>query len=157
MKKNIIWMIMAALLVGSCGTTKNEASYRELETECLGTEGDGSQTLRVWAFGKDDDEAVERARKNAVRDVLFKGITKGVAGCNQRPLVPEVNAREKYADYFDSFFANGGPYREFVSGADERLYGREETRNSLGVRSTVVVRVLRPELRMRLKQDGILK
>ena len=34
---------------------------------------------------------------------LMSGIREGVSGCNMRPLVTEVNARERYEDYFNVF------------------------------------------------------
>lgn len=49
--------------------------------------------------------------KNAVWTVIFDGIREGVAGCNMRPLVTEANARERYEDYFNTFFADGGDYK----------------------------------------------
>ena len=157
MKKKLFIIALSTIVLASCHTEQKATSYREFEVECLGTALDGSQTVRAWGFGKDTDAAVDKARKNALNAVLFKGITAGVAGCNQRPLVTEVNARERYEDYFDNFFRDGGPWEQFVSGADERLFGREEQSNYLGDRAGVVVRVLRNELRIRLKEDGILK
>ena len=157
MKRKLFLITVSALLLTACQSTQKATSYREFEPECLGIALDGSQTIRAWGFGQDDEAAVDKARKNALNAVLFKGITAGVEGCNQRPLVPEVNARERYEDYFDRFFRNGGEWEKFVTGDDERLYGREEQRNSLGERAGVVVRVLRNELRMKLKEDGILK
>lgn len=156
MKKYLFLIAAATLMLTACKTPK-ATSYREFEPECLGVAQDGSQTIRAWGFGKDDDMAVDKARKNALYAVLFKGITAGVEGCNQRPLVPEVNARERYEDYFDRFFRDGGEWEKYVTGDDERLFGREEQRNKLGERAGVVVRVLRSELRMKLKEDGILK
>jgi hypothetical protein len=157
MIKKLFLIIVSAVMLTACKTPQKATTYRDYEPECLGIAHDGSQTIRAWGFGKDDEEAVDKARKNALNAVLFKGITAGVEGCNQRPLVPEVNARERYEDYFDRFFRNGGEWEKFVTGDDERLYGREEQRNSLGERAGVVVRVLRNELRMKLKEDGILK
>ena len=157
MKKQFFIITLIAFILSACQSQRTATSYREFEPECLGVNHDGSQTIRAWGFGKDDDAAVNRARKNALNAVLFKGITAGVAGCNQKPLVTEVNARQHYEDYFDRFFRDGGEWEKFVTGDDERLYGREEQRNGLGERAGVVVRVLRSELRIKLKEDGILK
>ena len=156
MKKYFIVALLLSLTCGVCHAQRQNSGVKEFEAECLGVEGDGSQTIRAYGFGKDEDDAVEQAEKNAVYDVIFKGITKG-SGCNMKPLLTEVNAREKYEDYFDNFFKDDGPFEDFVSMADERMFGREDTRNALGRRYAVVVRVLRSELRMKLKEDGILK
>ena len=154
MKKFFIAALLLSLTCDVCHAQRRQNSgVKEFEAECLGVEGDGSQTIRAYGFGKDKDDAVEQAQKNAVYAVIFKGITKG-SGCNMKPLLTEVNAREKYEDYFDN---DDGPFEDFVSMADERMFGREDTRNALGRRYAVVVRVLRSELRMKLKEDGILK
>ena len=42
------------------------AQFEKFETECLGIEGDGSQTLRAWGTGRNRADAVEQAKKNAV-------------------------------------------------------------------------------------------
>ena len=96
--------------------------------------------------------------KNAVRDVLFKGIKEGMDGCNMRPMITEVNARERYADYFNKFFADGGKYKRFVSLKDEnKKKSREQVKSTLGTRWSVTVRVLCPKLREHLLKDKIIQ
>lgn len=133
------------------------ASFYTYETECLGVELDGSQTLRAWGEGKNKSDAVEQAKKNAVRDVLFKGIRKGKEDCNLRPLMIEANAHEKYEEYFNAFFADGGEYLKYVSSKDERWGSKEKQRNKLGKKYGVTVRVLRSELKKKLKADGLIQ
>ena len=120
-------------------------------------EQDGSQTLRAWGEGRNKADAVEQANKNAVRDVIFKGIRAGKADCNMRPLVTEVNAQEKYEDYFNRFFMDNGEYRKYVSSEDEKNHSKESQKNLVGAKYGVTVRVLRAELKARLKNDGILQ
>lgn len=158
MKKpiNLLMCVAFLLLIAGCAT-KNAQTSVQYETECLGVEGDGSQTVRAWGLGRNKADAVEQAKKNAVSDVIFKGIRAGVAGCNMRPLVNEVNARERYEEYFDRFFMDGGEYTKFVSTADEKNRSKDASRNKVGARYGVTVRVLRNELRQQLKSDGIIK
>ena len=156
MKKYFILTLLLSLTCSVCNAQRQNSGIKEFEVECLGVEGDGSQTVRAYGFGKDKEVATDQAQKNAVYAVIFKGITKG-SGCNMKPLINEVNAREKYEDYFDNFFKDDGPYKDFISMDDERMFGREDTRNALGRRYAVVITVLRSELRMKLKEDGILK
>ena len=128
------------------------------ETECISLEQDGSQTLRVWGKGRNRSDAIEQAKKNAVYDVLFKGVVKGNKGYNQRPIITEVNARERYQEYFDIFFMDDGEYLKYISMADKRIGStKKKTNGSAQVMYCVTVRVLIPELRLRLKQDGILE
>ena len=134
-----------------------EVKAQSFETECISVEQDGSQTLRVWGKGRNRSDAIEQAKKNAVYEILFNGVLKGNKGYNQRPLVTEVNARERYQDYFDIFFMDGGEYLKYVSMADKRMGSTEKVKTSTQVMYCVTVRVLVPELRVRLKQDGVLK
>ena len=132
-----------------------------IETECLGVEMDGSVTLRAWGTGRNRFDAVDQAKKNAVRDVLFKPTRNGSSDCNPHPLVPEVNAEMKYEDYFNRFFSDRrGSYKKFCSGKDERISNKIFRRgmgDSKMVTYSVIVRVLRSELKEQLREDGIIK
>jgi hypothetical protein len=153
-------VLLLAVVQAACRTTT--PSFYSAETECLGVEMDGSQTLKTWGKGKNRFDAEEQALKNAVSDVIFKGNFKGSRDCNIRPLITEVNAREKYESYFNAFFRDGGEYKNFVNLKDERL-AREvpvrsvEARNRDQSTVSAVVRVLRVELKEKLEKDGILK
>ncbi len=105
----------------ACNQSRNLGGYYTYETECLGSELDGSYTLRAWGIGRNQVDALAQARKNAVRDVIFKGISKGKSECEIRPILLEVNAEEKYRAYFNRFFADGGEFENFVNYKDKRV------------------------------------
>lgn len=161
--KNIVLRLSALLLLISfvaCTPQRKIAGNYAYKTECLGMEGDGSMTLLSWGSGRNRLDAVEQAKKNAVRDVIFKGIIEGKGQCENRPLVPEVNADQKYEEYFVKFFADKGPYLSFVSMKDERIddkITRDRQGASKDVTNSVVVRVKRYDLKQKLINDGILK
>ena len=145
------------LALPSCTTSQSTvAAYQGTQIECMGVEHDGSQTLRVTASGRNKADAVEQAKKNAVREVIFYGIRHGQKGCNMRPIVTEVNAEEKYEKYFNIFFADGGEYLKYVSIADERNRSRTKAQAKSFVSYTITVRVLRAELKDRLKADHVI-
>ncbi|SHE31934.1 hypothetical protein [Dysgonomonas macrotermitis] len=155
---NIGVLMLVLTLITSCGSSqKTVGAHYTSETECLGVEGDGSQTVRAWGTGRNKTDAVEQARKNAVRDILFKGITKGTGECNMKPLLLEVNAQEKYEYYFNIFFQDGGAYKQYVSNEDTRSGSSVSSSTDTQVKYGVVVRVLRSELKERLINDQILK
>lgn len=162
MRKQMVWgcaLCVCVLLVMACGTNKKSAlgAFYSYETECLGTELDGSLTLRAWGEGNSKKDAVEQAKKNAVRDVILKGITKGVSDHTMRPLVVESNAAEKYEDYFNRFFADGGEYTHFVNMKDEKSNSKQVMENRQVYKYGITVRVLRSELKQKLQNDGIIK
>ena len=142
----------------SMGALVFQANAQSYEIESIKVEQDGSLTVRVWGNGRNRADAMELARKNAVYDVIFKGVVKGVAsGYYTRPLLTVVNAREKYQDYFDIFFADKGEYMKYASLEDKRVGSTKGRKGAIEVKYVVTVRVLVPELRARLKNDGLIK
>ncbi|MBO6170416.1 MAG: hypothetical protein J6O51_10705 [Bacteroidales bacterium] len=146
MKKLVFAMLALLLTAGAFAQ----------ETECISKEMDGSLTLRVWGTGRNKTDALEQAKKQAVYDVLFKGITRGNTDYNMRPIMTEVNARQRYQDYFDIFFMDRGEYRKYISMEDKRAGSTRTRRNYRDVTVGTTVRVLVPQLRARLKEDGLL-
>ena len=98
---------------------------------------------------------MEQAKRKAVEAVIFSGIIDGVQGCNKRPLVNEVNAREKYEDYFNTFFRDGGAYNLYVR-LDEKRTSRIKSQNSAQEAFGVIVSVDRSALRKRLIDDNVI-
>lgn len=143
--------IVLSLLFGK------ELMAQTYEIECISVEQDGSQTLRVWGKGRNKKDAIEQAKKNAVYEVLFNGVIKGNNGYNQRPIITEVNARERHSEYFDSFFTDNGDYLKFISMEDKRLGSTERKINSKQVNYCITVRVLIPQLRQHLITDSIIQ
>jgi len=127
------------------------------KTECLSSELDGSLTLRVWGTGRNRNDAIEQAKKNAVDEVIFKGIQQGNGSYLARPLIYEVNARERYQNYFNVFFADGGEYANYISMEDKRLSTNERKKGKLDVSYGITVRVLVPQLKAKLIEDKIIK
>ncbi|MGO4819712.1 hypothetical protein [Flavobacterium sp. W22_SRS_FP1] len=159
MKKIFITLLLFTVIFNVSAQKKTAGNYI-YKTECLGVELDGSQTLKAWGNGRNRADAVEQAKKNAIRDVIFKGIQEGKQECNQKPLVFEVNAQEKYEVYFNKFFADGGEYRNFISLRDERIgdkLNRDRKKNTESVTNGLVVRVLRSNLKTKLIEDKIIK
>lgn len=162
MKK--ITLFISLLLINftfcSAQVKKQIAGSYSQPIECLGVELDGSQTLKSWGTGNNKADAVEQAEKNAVNEVLFKGVLNGKAECNTKPVVFEVNAREKHEAYFNKFFADGGAYKNFISLKDEPRFLLKKKDRKVGVKEVqfgVVVRVLRAELKNKMIADKILK
>lgn len=137
---------------------KETAGNYGYKTECLGIESDGSITVKSWGNGRNRSDAVEQAKKNAVRDVIFNGINEGKSDCFNKPLVFEVNAQEKNEGYFNKFFSDGGEYKNYISLRDKRIFGsRDKKKARQSVTNGLVVRVLRSELKQKLIDDKLIK
>ena len=162
MKNRLVFLtiiLCSTFLFEGCGAKKEVAGNYSYRTECLGSEMDGSVTVKAWGNGRNRSDAIEQARKNAVYDVIFKGITEGVGGCNFRPVVGEVNARQKYEGYFDTFFRDKGPFQKFVTTQDEQSsarFRREHSESRHGSTYGVVLRIKRADIREKLINDGII-
>lgn len=155
-----LFSIALISMMSSCGDAqRNVAGAYEHKTECMGVEGDGSQTVKGWGTGRNREDAVEQAKKNGLSDVLFKGIISN-KGCNQKPILFDPNAREKHEDYFNAFFVDGGPYKEFITGEDgsDLHFSVVQGRGKMGDQELygVIIRVQRAKLKERMIQDGIL-
>lgn len=135
---------------------QTQAIYNRSSISCIGVELDGSQTLRVHGYGRNRADAKEQAMKNAVWAVIFDGIRDGSQGCNIRPLVTEVNAKERYEDYFNIFFADGGEYKKYVSLRDTKRRSADRIKDKVGYSYEMTIRVLRAELKNRLKADNVI-
>ena len=135
---------------------QTQAIYNRSSISCIGVELDGSQTLRVHGYGRNRADAKEQAMKNAVWAVIFDGIRDGGQGCNIRPLVTEVNAKERYEDYFNIFFADGGEYKKYVSLRDTKRRSADRIKDKVGYSYEMTIRVLRAELKNRLKADNVI-
>ncbi len=154
MKKALLTLLAALFLMSANAQT--QTIYARSSIRCMGVELDGSQTLRVQGYGRNRSDAKEQAMKNAVWAVIFEGIRDGVEGCNMRPLVTEVNAKERYEDYFNIFFADNGEYKKYVSLRDTKKRSGGRSKDKLGYVYDLTIRVLRAELKARLKADNLI-
>jgi hypothetical protein len=155
-------LTLLVILLSTClgFSQKNIAGNYGYKTECLGVELDGSETVKAWGNGRNRSDAVEQAKKNALRDIIFFGLVEGKQDCKQKPLILEVNALEKYEDYFNKFFADGGEFRNYISLRDERIFdkvSRDRKKARESVTNGLILRVLRSELKQKLIADGIIK
>lgn len=155
--KKLFVITVILFAITSCKTSTTTGTYYNYNTSCIGVENDGSQTLLAWGEGRNKTDAVEQAKKNAVSDVIFKGINDGNNACSRVPLLNVPNARQRYEEYFNIFFADGGEYRKYISMADEKSGSRNNQKYQYGRKVNVTVRVLRSELKKRLQDDGLLK
>ena len=155
MKRLIIMALVALGATTLKAQTRMGETYNLPPVKYLNTELDGSITVRSYGEGKRKADAREQARKNAVYTIMFKGIE--AKGQPIRPLVTEANAYERHEDYFATFFADGGTYKEFVSTQDEKYSSKQKMRGSTQNAFGSVVRVLRGQLKARRIADCIIE
>lgn len=156
MKTRIIAVLLALVALVACGK-KQVSSYYDTGTTFLNTEADGSITVRASGQGRNAQDAIEQAWKNAVKDVMLKGVEVPGNAFLSKPLITEVNAEEKYSSFLYSFLADQGEYLNFISTEDKKVGSTQKTRNDIQVRRIVTVRILRQDLKNYLIQKNIIK
>lgn len=160
---NLMFTIVALLGMLSLDSCRKDTvisgdySYVTFDTQCLGSNLDGSVRVRAFGSGATKALAIESAKRNAVRDIILKGIKSGSPECSRDPLMLEVNAAERYRYYFNSFFADGGAYTQYCSLFDETLTSRVKAKSNTQMSYGVTVTVNCEGLRERLIADGILR
>lgn len=156
-KKSVLVIGISLFLLSGCASKKiTTAAFHNYNTECMGKSMDGSQTLRVWASGRNRANAIEQAKKRAVYDVVFTGITSGSGECNAYPVIDEANARKKYEEYFDTFFADGGAYRQYVTTVNQKKSSVDKLQGDGTVMFGIIVSVNRSALYQRFVSDNII-
>ena len=146
MKKLSVFLI---LLIASCSTAKdpNSKSYSH-ETECVKDNFDGTYVIKAWGSGSNVNEDIVLAKKNALNDILFRGLNFGKSDCGVIPLVNEPNARQNHEAYFNNFFSDKGDFLKYV----EVQAGASVYKNQ-----AVTLIVKKSALKQKLINDGIIK
>lgn len=91
-------------------TTTSTLYNFEIQYIRSGMEGDIQ--VKVFAEGRNESECIAQAKYEAVKTLIFKGIS---GSSSPKPLVSEVNAEEKYKPYFSAFFSEAGKYLNYVT------------------------------------------
>lgn len=174
--KNSIKFLLAIFLLASVNTYSQKKSKKDLaeeslskrfEIKCVGVGSEGVYLIKIFSYSKDQFLAIEEAKKNAIRGVIFRGIPPGERGCIAQPsMVRDTNVEEQNRDYFNSFFATGGKYASFIDLTTEGAVSAEDRfvlkGKSFGLRGKVykigiVVSVNKKLLRKELEDAGIIK
>ena len=142
-------IISTPVLGQSSKDQKKTSSYYDFETECLQDKLDGSYIFYTWGKGSDKSEAINQAKKNAINDLLFKGINKG---CQLNPLIIEVNGESKYKSYVYSFFQKD--YKDYITieKSPKKLF-KSQQQTTYGVKICINTQALK----QKLIKDNIIK
>jgi len=158
MKKfSLLIAAFAAIVFAGCGSKRSQAYY-EKPSQVLSANYDGSYVIRVQVRAKDAVIAFTDGQRKAVEEVIFTGVKAGSNGISDlKPLCFDMNAREKYEDYFNAFFAEKGPWKQFIAMKDRRTFTTNRSRTDAQTLGQVTVTVYRADLKRKLQEDGIIK
>lgn len=119
-----------------------------------GTGMQGSYIVKVSVITKDKKLSDSQIARCAVHGILFKGFASKENRQSQKPLVSSPMAEAQHAEFFKSFFSEGGPYIGYVSEVDG---SREVIKSGKKYRVSAVVTVNKDQLRKDLEKEGIIK
>ena len=158
MKKNLLYIsFVAVLVISSCAEQKQLNSSYTYKTECLGVEFDGAQKVVAYSGNRNREDAIEEAKKVAVREVLFTGLREGKPDCDVKPILNEANAYANHEEYFIRFFSS--EYKKYALYIEERAGQKAKQQQKVKdvAQSTgYVLKINRPELKKKMIADGIL-
>ena len=80
----------------------------------------------------------------------------GNGAVNTYPVVDEANARQKYQDYFDKFFADGGAYAKYVTTKGQKKNAQDELQGAGYKTFGIIVVVDRSQLKKRYQSDNVI-
>lgn len=126
----------------------------EYEIAGNGTGMQGTYLIKVSVITKDKKIPDAQIARCAVHGVLFRGFSNKENRQNQKPLAGSPMTESQHNEFFQSFFAEGGPYMGYVSEVEG---SREVVKSGKKYRVTTVVTVNKDQLRHDLEKEGIIK
>lgn len=151
------FFISLMLIAGISGAYAQHFGVPYGAGDCIAVDLDGTLTIRAYGVGKNRSTSKEQAMKNAVYNVIFKGVPVENNAYLSKPLIFEVNAEEKYNAFFTKFFSEGGAWEQFADLHDRRAGSTSSSRRRVQASTDVTVRVHRDKLRSYLEQNNIIK
>ncbi len=131
----------------------------EITIQKVGTEG--TKFVKVWGFGKRIDDAVMNAKMNAVHACLFRGLAANPAmgaGLATPPICSSPDVAVANDDYFQAFFAAGGPYLSFINMTTDGVPSGQDCRKvNGGYKVAIYVQVMYDNLKRKMQSDGMAK
>ncbi len=158
MQRSLLYIVLCTLVLSlvGCGAKRSQAFYDQ-KSVVLSANYDGSYVLRVQVRARNAAMAFIDAQRKAVQEVIFDGVKAGNSGISDlKPLCFDLNAREKYENYWNAFFQNEGEWTKYASLADKRAGTTRYQRDGRQMVETVTVTVDRAGLQQKLREDGII-
>lgn len=156
-KLSLIFLVcISVLLISSCGTPKPAYNVVESRIEGVDIGTDGTYLIKAYSYGNKVPQAMEAAKLEAVRGVVFKGFA-GKSGhfSSQAPLLNDASAKDANKAFFDAFFAPGGEYLNYINRSLDE--SPEIIKVGKGYEVGLIVSVAKDRLREYLEQKGVLK
>jgi len=132
----------------SCSTPKEYTYFRTGEVLCVGNDS-RQVTVSSLHHGGSGDQAQMFAERNALENLLFKGI----AGCYEVPIVSDEQASMRDHSAFYNWLINGREYERYIT---ERTANQTSSSGGLvTINMTITFDV--QALRKEMEKQGVIK
>ena len=158
MKRNLLYIVLCTLVLSlaSCGAKRSQAFYDQ-PSRVLSADFNGTYVVRTQVRSKDAVTAFYDAQRKVVKEIIFDGIQAANNGVSDlKPLCLDMNAQEKYEDYWNAFFSDGGPWKQFTNYSKRRVVITRYERDGRQMIETGTVTVDRAGIKKKLQEDGII-
>jgi hypothetical protein len=128
------------------------------EIEGVAEGKEGTYVVKIWTYSKKPKIAIEQAKKNAVHAIVFQGFVGSGRVSGQPPLASSPGIEQEKADFFKSFFADGGSYMKYISVSNDGSIDPDDMLNvGKEYKIGVVVSVRKEMLKKDLIAAGIIQ
>ncbi|MBI5218784.1 MAG: hypothetical protein HY958_07635 [Bacteroidia bacterium] len=142
-------IFVTAIFMNGCKPPQKAVAVKyDYEVTSGGAQGvEGTTLIKITGKGKTAEAAVFDAKVNSVHALLFRGIP----GTNMaKAIIPGANAENDH--YFDTFFAQGGKFLQYLSVSGDGV--QDKVKTSDGYKVTLLVSVKHAELRKFMEAEG---
>ena len=158
MRRKLLYFVLCTLVLSlaSCGAKRSQAFYDQ-PSRVLSADYNGTYVIRTQVRSKDAVTAFYDAQRKVVKEIIFDGIQAANNGVSDlKPLCLDMNAQEKYEDYWNAFFSDNGPWKQFTSYSKRRVVTTRYERDGRQMVETGTVTVDRAGIKKKLQEDGII-
>lgn len=157
--KSIVSVLLVFILASNSFAQKKQIPValigEEYEVQFLKDGVEGTILFKIFSYGKNENDCLTNAKRNAIRAVIFDGIP---GSDLQNALVTEAGAEEKYKDYFNAFLKPNGKYIKYVAiSTDGSIDANDRLRVGNKIKIGIVVLVQKASLRKELETAGVIR
>ena len=153
--KKLLLLLFIFVGTNTVGSAKEKADDNRYEIEMAEVGEPGTLVVKVWCYNKKPQISEDVAKMNAIKGVLFKGVSDSGRMKGRKALVED--GYENHKDYFDDFF-NEGKYANFSRVALNN-YVEQNSLIKVGKLYKIgkIVVISYNELRKQLETDKVIK
>ncbi len=165
--KNITSLLVVVVLFAVNCSAQSKNKVRKLEynstynyevaTVAVGV--DGTKLIKVWGYGKKVEDAIRKAKQDAVACAISRGFPAGAGGraAATPAIVTDSDVFTKNEAYFTTFFEPGGKYLQYVNlSTDAPPSGADRVKvNKKTYKVGVTISIAFNELRKEMEKEGI--